>query len=158
MKFTVNTLETSKQHACCLVIGVFADSELTLGAKHVDSVSQHAISDSLENGDFSAKLGQTLLLTNLRDLPAKRVLLVGCGDIKKFTEQSFLTATKAAFQNLEQTTYETIGFYLTELLVPNRSVDWLTRAALIAIKESYYNFQDYKSQAKAQPQAKEVIF
>lgn len=148
MKFTVNTLDADKQPLDCLVIGIFADSELSLSARQIDAVANHAIENSLKNGDFSAKLGQTLLLNNLPGLNTKRVLLVGCGEIKKINEAGFIKAVKAAFKKLKQTTYESIGFYLTELLIPNRSISWLVRSAIIAITETDYCFQDYKSKQK----------
>ncbi len=158
MKFTVNTLDADKQQSDCLVIGIFENSELPMSARQVDAMTSHAIENSLKNGDFAGKLGQTLLLNNLPELASKRVLLVGCGEAKKINEASFIKIVKTAFKKLEQTTYESIGIYLTELLVPNHSIGCLVRSAVIAITNTEYSFQDYKSKQKDGLSADVVTF
>ena len=66
----------------CLIAPVFGGKKLSDLGQQLDKLTDGAISGALKLGDFSAKTGQTLLLPGAGK--AKRILLIGCGDAKKF--------------------------------------------------------------------------
>lgn len=149
MKFSANILTADKPSFDCLIVGVFEDGGLTPAASLIDAISANSISQHLHHGDFNGKLGTTLLLTAISALPSKRVLLVGCGNAEKLQEKAYGQIVKAAFAALENTRYQHIGFYLTELALPNRSIAWLVRDAIIKYAEVSYRFEIYKSVSKS---------
>lgn len=66
----------------CAILPVFNDAKLSTTARQLDRASGGAISGALKLGDFSGKTGQALMLPGSGK--ARRLLLIGCGDAKKF--------------------------------------------------------------------------
>lgn len=145
MKFSAITQTADKPSFDCLIIGVFEDAELTPSASLIDTISEKRITQAFSQGDFNGKLGTSLLLTNLMTTGSKRVLLLGCGNPTKLNEKTYSKILRAAFSALENTRYQTIGCYLTELLIPGHDIAWLIREAILRYSEVSYQFESYKS-------------
>jgi len=77
MEFSIKTLSPETAKTGCVVLGVYAEKELTAPARRVDHSSKGALSAALT--DLSGKAGSTLLLRGLPNIAAERVLLVGLG-------------------------------------------------------------------------------
>ena len=84
MEFTVKSGTPEKQRSGCLVVGIFESRKPSAVAHQIDEVSGGAIGAILRRGDHEGKIGQTLLLHNVPNIPSERVLLVGCGKEKRF--------------------------------------------------------------------------
>jgi leucyl aminopeptidase len=95
MKFSIKTGNLEKLRTDCLILGVFEDGKLLGNAKAVDLLVDKAISNIIKHGDMDGKVGATLLLQQLPNLQAKRVLLVGLGKEETFSEKQLRLATKA---------------------------------------------------------------
>jgi leucyl aminopeptidase len=59
----------------CIVVGVFENKKLSTAATQLNK--KGAIDAALKSGDLSGKVGSSLILRNLADVSAERVLLVG---------------------------------------------------------------------------------
>lgn len=70
----------------CAIVPVFEGSRLSGAAAQLDKASGGTIKGALALGDFSGKSGQSLALPGAGG--AKRILLVGCGDSKKFDRKA----------------------------------------------------------------------
>ncbi len=79
MEFSVKNGSVEKQRTACLVVGVFEPRRLSASAEQLDNISAGYISALLRRGDIEGKVGQTLLLHHVPNIPADRILLVGCG-------------------------------------------------------------------------------
>jgi len=87
---TVN--QPGRPRAGCIVVGVFEGRKLTPAAQALDAQSRGHISEVLKGGDLEGKVGGTLLLHKVPRVGADRILLVGLGRERNFTEAPFRAA------------------------------------------------------------------
>lgn len=144
----------------CIVIPfaqVDTSKKMTLGTnfKHLDESLDGVINLAMHRGDFSGKLGETLLLNQQESWLAEgiktpRILLVGAGSIPQDDEivedtkilQDFVKSVKAALKVLLGTQSQSIlwlmdsGFSAT---YPKSKVDFI-RHSIILMEESFYRF------------------
>src|SRR3989344_6728280 len=145
MEFIVKSGTPEKQRSGCIVAGVFESRKLSTVAHQIDEVSGGAISGILRRGDLEGKPGQTLLLHNIPNLPSERVLLVGCGKEKEFSESRYREVTAKAVSALKDTGATEVTSYLTELEVKGRDIAWKIRQAVEVTESSLYRFDRMKS-------------
>ena len=79
MQFEIWTKALAELPVDCLAVAVHDDGELSAEARALDLRCREKLSRLLKRGDFSAKAGETWLVTDLEGLRAERVLLVGLG-------------------------------------------------------------------------------
>src|SRR5687767_89019 len=103
MEFSVKSGTPEKQRSGCLVVGVFDSRKLSTVGEQIDEVTGGALAAILRRGDLEGRMGQTLLLHNLPNLPSERVLLVGCGKEKEFNEARYRDATAKVVSALKDT-------------------------------------------------------
>ncbi|MES2579156.1 MAG: leucyl aminopeptidase [Pseudomonadota bacterium] len=96
MEFSIKNGNPEKQQSDCVIVGVFEGNKLTDAAKELDKASSKAISAVLKNGDFEGKLNTVLVLHQLADVVATRVMLVGLGKQDEFTEKQYRQAVRTA--------------------------------------------------------------
>ena len=72
---TLDQIETE-----CLVVGVSEDHSVVASSTELDKLT----SDLIDSGDFKAKPGSQIILRNPPGLCAKRLILVGLGNLKTF--------------------------------------------------------------------------
>ena len=70
MEFSVKNGSVEKQRTACLVVGVFEPRRLSASAEQLDNISAGYISALLRRGDIEGKVGQTLLLHHVPNIPA----------------------------------------------------------------------------------------
>jgi len=145
MEYIVKSGTPEKQRSGCIVVGVFETRKLSTVAGQIDRVSGDAISTILRRGDLDGKSGQTLLLHNIPNLPSERVLLVGCGKEKEFSESRYREVTAKAVGALKDTGATEVTSYLTELEVKGRDIAWKIRQAVEVTESSLYRFDRMKS-------------
>jgi len=145
MEFSVKSGTPEKQRSGCLVAGVFESRKLSDEAAQIDEVSNGALASILRRGDLDGKLGQTLLLHNLPNLPSERVLLVGCGKEKEFNDARYREVTARAVSALKDTGASEVTSYLTELDIKGRDIAWKVRQAVEVTEAALYRFEQMKS-------------
>jgi leucyl aminopeptidase len=145
MQFVVKSGTPEKQRTGCLVVGVFEGRKLSHAARQVDQITQGTIATILRRGDLEARPGQTLLLHNLPNLPAERVLLVGCGKEKELTDGRYREITAKTTAALNQTGATEAISYLTELEIKGRDIAWKVRQAVEVTEAGLYRFNRLKS-------------
>jgi leucyl aminopeptidase len=79
MEFLVKSANPISSKTATLIVLIGEGRELGEAARAVDQASDGALSRILKRGDLSGKPGQTLLLQDLPNIKAERVLLVGRG-------------------------------------------------------------------------------
>jgi leucyl aminopeptidase len=145
MEYSVKSGTPEKQRSGCLVVGVFESRKLSSVGEQIDEVSGGALASILRRGDLEGKAGQTLLLHNVPNVPSERVLLVGCGKEKDFTDARYREVTARAVSALKETGAAEVTSYLTDLEVKNRDIAWNVRQAVEVTEAVLYRFDQLKS-------------
>jgi leucyl aminopeptidase len=136
------------------VVGVYEGRRLSPPAVELDAASGHALRDILRRGDLEDKLGATLLFHRVPKVAAERVLLVGLGREREFSEDSYCTALAAAIKALRTTGAAEATIGLHRLPVKGRDGAWKIEQAVLAVVDGMYRFDRLKSKP---PKAKRML-
>jgi leucyl aminopeptidase len=145
MEFSIKSGSPEKQRAGCVVVGVYDGRKLSASAQSIDAASRQYLTEVLRRGDLEGGLGKTLLLHNVPQVPADRVLLVGLGREREFNEAAYRTAMSAAAKALKSTGASDASICLTDLPLKRRDTGWKVEHAVLAIMEGLYRFDKLKS-------------
>lgn len=146
MEFTVKSGSPDKQRSACIVVGVFESRRLSTAAEQLDQAGGGFLSKLIRSGDMDGRTGQTLLLTHLpADLPCERILLVGCGRERGFTDTAYRKAVTSMTKTLSESGATDAVSYLSDLNVKGRDAAWRVREGLLAANEALYRFDQLKS-------------
>jgi leucyl aminopeptidase len=148
MDFSAKSGTPEKQRSGALIIGVYQRRKLSAAAQHVDQATGGALSTVLRRGDMDGRLGHTLLMHNLPNIPSERVLLIGCGKEKEFTDKAFREVTHLATAQIQRTGTTEATSYLTELEIRGRDVPWKVRQSIEISEAALYKFNQLKSTKK----------
>ena len=155
MEFSIKTLSPESAKTGCVVLGIHSGQELTAAAKRVDQASRGAVRKAL--GDLSDKSGSTLLLRSLPGVAAQRVLLVGLGDRKEFSETAYREAVRGAASALKELGAKDAALFIIDTKVNSRSVSWNVRQTVLGLHDAFYRFDELKTQKKASEPALEHV-
>lgn len=156
MEFSIKTLSPESAKTGCVVLGIHSGQELTPAAKRVDQASRGAVRKAL--GDLSSKSGSTLLLRSLAGVAAQRVLLVGLGERKEFSETAYREAVRGAASALKELGAKDAALFIVDSKVNSRSVSWNVRQAVLGMHDAFYRFDQLKTQKKlAEPVLEHVV-
>ena len=82
MKYGTRTGNPAKARTQCAIVGVYENGQLSPSARVLDKASKGYLRKILKRDDISGKANQTLLLHDVPNVGATRVLLVGLGNEK----------------------------------------------------------------------------
>jgi len=149
MEFSIKALSPETAKTGCVVLGVYAEKELTAPARRVDQRAKGALRKAL--ADLSGKAGATLLLRALPQVAAERVLLVGLGARKEFGESAYRDALRGAANALRELGAKDAALFLVDVKAGSRALSWNLRQAVLGLREAFYRFDELKSQKKSPP-------
>ncbi len=147
--FSIKSGSPEKQRTTCLVLPVFEGRRLSPSAKIVDKASNKYISNLLRKGDLEGKTGQSLLLHNVPNTLADRVLLIGCGRERELNETVFRRTISYSINFLKNIGAPEVVSYLTELNIKNRDIYWKIKQAVEQSRSIAYEFNELKSRNKS---------
>jgi leucyl aminopeptidase len=145
MEYSVKSGHPEKQRGACVVVGVLEPRRLTPAAERLDEVSGGYLSALLRRGDMEGKVGQTLLLHNVPEVPSERVLLVGCGKERELGDGPYRKVVATAVKTLNETGSMEATAFLAELAVKGRDLHWKVRQGVEAAEGALYRFDQLKS-------------
>lgn len=116
MEFSIKNGNPEKQTSNCVIVGIFEGGKLTDAAQNIDAVSNKMITNVLKSGDMEGKLSTSLLLHNVAGIAATRVMLVGLGKQKEFSEKHYRQAVRAAIKALPKGVANAC-FFLSEIAI-----------------------------------------
>ena len=157
MELTVKTTLPTATRSDCLVVGVFERRKLSAAAQELDAALDGRLSALLKRGDLDGEEGTHLLLPEAGDLPARRILLVGCGKEKDFDTRRYRKALRTAVSALKKIHAREAVNYLPDLPVRDRSLPWRIRIAAETIQQASYRFDRLKSEKDRPPALKRMI-
>jgi leucyl aminopeptidase len=144
MDFSTRTAAAEAVRADCVAVGVFADGELSAQARAVDAASKGALRAAVKSGDVSGRRGTTVMLRGLPGVAAARVLLVGLGSRKEFSDRAFLEAIRGAVKGAGPAVKE-LAIAAGDWLPPSRDSQWQARQLVLAAREAVFRVDELKS-------------
>jgi len=144
MEISVKNVNLETVKSPCLVVGVNEKRKLTNSAQQLDNLSNGFISRILRRGDISGATGDELMLHNVPNLKAERVLLVGCGKTSELTHQRFSTILSNVSGSLSKANIKNAVISLTDLDNKTLSQTLQVRLATEALYQSNYQFSELK--------------
>ncbi|MFZ6687147.1 leucyl aminopeptidase [Undibacterium sp. SXout11W] len=155
MDFSIKTIDAKSALTAhkaiktgCIVVGVFENKKLSAAAAGLDK--HGAIAAALKSGDITGKIGSSLLLRNIADIAAERVLLVGLGEEgSAVTEKAYQQAVQAAARTLLNLGSNDVVLALPS--IKDRDISATVRGAVIAFRESIFRADGLKSKKDTAP-------
>ena len=151
MEFNVKHGAPESIETGCLVVSINASSTLTGTAAHLDSLCGGRISAAVKQGDIAGKPGQTLMLFDLPGVAAQRLLLIGSGDKPELGDRDYRKLLQKTVAILKDGGATDAVLTLSELPVKGRDLYSRARLAVETIRESLYQFDQYKSKKADKP-------
>ncbi len=158
MEFAVWTKGLAALAVDCLVVSVFEETELGAEARAVDAASGGRLQRLLARGDFTGRAGDTLLITEITELPARRVLLVGLGARAQLTRRGWRRALGSAVTALSRTRIASIALALERPAARELDDYYFGRAVAELAGSTLYRINDLKTGKKPPaPALKKVL-
>jgi len=157
VEFSIKQSSPEKQRSGCVVVGVYEGGKLSPAAQALDKAAAHHLSDLIARGDMNGKTGSALMLHNVANVAAERVLLVGLGKAAEFAAKPFLDALQAAFGALPKTASKDAALYLGDLAVKDRDEAWKIKQTVLIAAESGYRCDRLKSKPADAPALRKIM-
>lgn len=158
MEFSIISSQAEKQHTACTIVAIFANKKLSLAAERLNQASDNYITKILRKGDLDGKLGKTLLLHNVTNIPSDRILLVGCGKEQELTAKQYQQIIKAIIKTILDTNISEITCYIPELAVKEQNITWKIQQTIITMQDALYTFAKYKAKKTTPKHPLQKIF
>ncbi len=155
MEFSIKGGDLSKLKTDCVIVGVFDSKKLSTAATALDKASKGALLAAVASGDITGKCGSTLLLQAVAGIAAKRVLLVGYGNDKEYSNKIFVASLSAAFKALRNTAATDVTIALNSKHAIS-DIAWKVEQAAVLAIEGAYRFNQMKSKADSKNVGKAV--
>ncbi|PTU75290.1 leucyl aminopeptidase [Pseudomonas mangrovi] len=145
MEFLVKSANPQSLKTATLVLTVGEGRKLGNNAKAIDESCGGALSQILKRGDITGKPGQTLLLHNLANLKAERVLLLGSGkgELSDRQLRKMATSLLGALKGLGGSD---ALIAMDDLKVKGRTAYGRTRLLVETLAAGDYRFDRFKSE------------
>jgi leucyl aminopeptidase len=140
MKFALNNSPVAGVQTDCLVIGIIDNTPLSGTAAEIDELSGGQLQRLLDSGDIEATWKDKTLLHHIDGVSAKRILVMGCGDAKKFTPARFDSACAMAAAFLRDHVTTSAHFCLHELETTSMEMRWRVRQTAISAEQGNYRY------------------
>jgi leucyl aminopeptidase len=139
LEFSRSSAAPDAVDSACVVVGAFEDAK-SPAASAVDTAGGGVLTRLKAAGDFSGKLGATLILHGVPGIKAPRVVLVGLGRQSALDALAFLRACNEAGNALKHLPVTDATVYLPEVEVPGHDADWRTRTCALAIDHACFRY------------------
>lgn len=144
MKYGTRTGNAAKARTQCAIVGVYENGQLSPSARVLDKASKGYLRKILKRDDISGKTNQTLLLHDVPNVGATRVLLVGLGNEKTMNSAKYANIARTVIGKIKATSSRTNLCCLLEVDVPGRSIDWKTQRIVESFEAGLYSFTKMK--------------
>ena len=153
MEFNVKHGALASIKTGCLVVGINEAKTLTGPAAELDAATSGQLSAAIKAGDITGKSGQSLMLFALPGINAQRVLLVGTGK-DELKDRGFRKLVSSVAGTLKNGGATDVVLTLAELPVKDRDLYARTRLLVEGVRDSLYQFDQFKSKKADKPRLK----
>jgi leucyl aminopeptidase len=151
MEFNAIIDAKARTAAGCAVVGVYEEGDLGVAARQVDAQMGGLLAKLHSGGDFTGKLGDTLLLPAPTGALAARVLLIGLGPRSGFGRKQYRKSLQSSAQALSKTGVKDAVVYLSLEEVADLDVHYRARAVAEIFRAQFYKIPDRKTSARPKP-------
>jgi len=148
MEFKAIIDAKARHEAGCAVVGVYEDGDLGIAARRIDAQLNGTIGKLRGDGDFSAKLGEALLLPAPAGAAAARVLLIGLGNRSGYGRKQYRKVLQSTVQSLAKTGASDAIVYLALEQVGDLDVQYRARIVAEVFCAQLYKIPDLKTGAR----------
>jgi leucyl aminopeptidase len=143
MEFFTRSGNPSRIRSDCVIVGVFEGGDLAPAAGEIDEATKGLLRRLEKQGDLPVKRGQSLMVGATTGLTAKRLLLIGCGDPKRYGLAEYRNALTVAAN-----CFKAIGAKdAVACLEPAEASPYrLGRHTAEAVTSALYRFDELKSE------------
>jgi leucyl aminopeptidase len=141
----------------CVVLGIFEDGELPDEGQSVDTAADGRLKKLLARGDFSGRISETLLITDMPGIEASRVLLTGLGAKKNFGRRSWRRTVAASVTALSRTRIASVAFAIERPGAKELDDYYFGRAIAEIVGATLYRVNDLKTAKKPKPPALQKV-
>ncbi|MEH6443213.1 MAG: leucyl aminopeptidase [Oceanospirillaceae bacterium] len=142
----------------CLVVGIEANSSLTPAAQLIDKACGGYIQAVLDDGDHKGKINQALMLRNLPNIAAKRVLLIGLGEEKKRTDNAHKSIIKAIVTQFKSNNITQVTIALDDKINKDADIYRQLRLSVQTVCGEFYQYDETKSTKATPPSLTNISF
>ncbi|MFN3713862.1 MAG: leucyl aminopeptidase [Alcanivoracaceae bacterium] len=142
MEYAVSGKSPSALKTDCLILAL--DDKATLLPADLPEDTASLIRQFIKEGDFTGKRLQTLMIPQPAGLPAKRLLLIGTGELPLNAVQ-FLKLVGCAVHAVRGTGSRSAAWVVHPELVREMDVEWQLREGTRAVSEAMYQFDECRS-------------
>lgn len=145
MQYGIKTVDLNKPTKACLIVAVFAKNQLSTIAKQLDQLSQGYVQKLIKRGDVTGEFGETVLVHDMPNVKAERVLFVGCGKEKDLNLQTFRKLLAKTFAAIKTHSIKEAICCLTDIAVKAQTESAKLRLAIEISEDIFYLFDQFKS-------------
>lgn len=131
----------------CAILPLFQGVKLSGAALKLDKATSGAIKTALALGDFSAKSGESLMLPGVGSI--KRILLIGCGDAKRFDRAAARKMSQQLYRALESKQASEAMLHLAALKMKEKDATWTLSYLSRHLVAAAYRYTETLSKPKA---------
>ncbi len=121
------------------------DKVLQHNARILDNATQGLITEVLESGDFKGELHEMYVLLTRGSVPAKRILLVGCGKQSEFNMVKFMGVALKAGQKVRSLGLESLTIPICPEEAKGLPLEDLAERHVEGIYGGLYRFTEFKT-------------
>ncbi len=145
MKIFVKKGQLQDVKSQAIILALFQDKkELTGVASLVDQASGGLISELIDNGDFTGKPSQVMMLYTRGAIPAQRIALVGLGKASEVNPEKIRAAFSKVMQHLRSMNIKEAATSVDSDLIPEGK-DKIAQAVVEGTLLGLYQFTHYKT-------------
>ncbi|MCC6202047.1 MAG: leucyl aminopeptidase [Gammaproteobacteria bacterium] len=145
MDYVIKQADAISTPSDCLIVGVHTQRHLSPAAAALDQATKGFITRLYQHHDLTGKLGQIVVIPDLPDFAARRVLLVGCGARGKMTKADWRKCVDAMARALMQTPARHAVSCLSEIEVNGLAFAEAVEQQIVAVDRASYRFDRFKS-------------
>ena len=148
MEHFVVTASAARQRTDCAIVGVYEKGALVNAASDLDAKLGGLLSRLVKSGDVRGKLGETLLLSELKSAPCQRIVLVGLGTRDALTRKQYRRALAAATALVIKTGARDAVNYIALERIANTDAYGCARVTAEVVANALYRIPALKSAKK----------
>jgi len=145
MRYSVKGGSPDKIVTECLVVSIWANARLSDEAKILDVKTKKLISVLVSEGDISGNLGETLIVHQPAGISAKRILLAGAGEKKKFCANSAKKFIESIFKGCSKLKASSIHLSIGDCEPNDRDRNWFAAQISQEAEITGYRYDKTKS-------------
>ncbi len=159
MNYRATNTALLSQTTDCICLPVFDKGELCSQGKQIDETLANSISQYIERFKFSGETGKAAIFP-VQHQNVKRIILLGIGETSKFNRSALRKAAKALAATAKEANVSELSLDFSQLKISDsitNNLEYLSET-ILAIEESHYNFDQFKTKKASEHQFKDLTF